>query len=478
MPLKRQVYLLDPQKLPPETIAVTFAKTSRSPKTFREIASELTDEKSAEFHEKWVVGYGHASVAEHAVLHIAVENVSRLAVECLESNRLASYTEKSTRYQKWDQDSFYVPDEIKDLKLRQAYIETNRFLFQTYRDSLPLVQNVIASHHPKNENESESAWERRIRSLYVDVSRFILPASALANVGITINARTLEHALRKMLSHPLQEVRKIGEEIKAVSRENVPTLVKYANPVNYWVTVAENFEKEAKGIKPDFPKDDWCQLVHYDSAAEKRVIAAMLYRHGQAEFQHVWNYVQQCSSEKICQLAQLLIKDIGRFDIPVRELEYANFTFDLLMDQGAYFEIKRHRMMTQTPQLLTTNLGYAVPKSIVTAGFEHQYHRAMAKANETYQMIAKENPEIAAYIVPNAYNRRVLIQSNLRSLDHLIALRAASNAHFSVRRIAHRMAEEIYTVSPLTKYWVRDESKETWQDVENRYFAETGISAA
>ena len=80
----RQVYLLDPQKLPPETIAVTFAKTSRSPQSFREIAAELTDEKSAEFHEKWVVGYGHASVAEHAVLHIAVENISRLAVECLE----------------------------------------------------------------------------------------------------------------------------------------------------------------------------------------------------------------------------------------------------------------------------------------------------------------------------------------------------------------------------------------------------------
>ncbi len=109
MPSERQVYLLDPQSLPPETIAVTFAKTSRSPQSFREIAAELTDEKSAQFHEKWVVGYGHSSVAEHAVLHVAVENVSRLAVECLESNRLASYTEKSTRYQTWDAEHFFIP---------------------------------------------------------------------------------------------------------------------------------------------------------------------------------------------------------------------------------------------------------------------------------------------------------------------------------------------------------------------------------
>ena len=91
-----------PQKHTPETIAVAFAKTSRSPESFDQIAAELTDQKSAEFNEKWVVGYGHSSVAEHAVLHIAVENVSRLAVENLESNRLASYTEKSTRYQTWE----------------------------------------------------------------------------------------------------------------------------------------------------------------------------------------------------------------------------------------------------------------------------------------------------------------------------------------------------------------------------------------
>ena len=72
----RRIYLLSPKDLSPETIAVAFAKTSRSPESFREIASVLSDEKSARFHEKWVVGYGHASVAEHAVLHIAISSDS------------------------------------------------------------------------------------------------------------------------------------------------------------------------------------------------------------------------------------------------------------------------------------------------------------------------------------------------------------------------------------------------------------------
>jgi len=100
----RDIYLLDPAQLSPEVIAVAFAKTSRSPESFREIAAGLTDESSAQFHERWVVGYGHASVAEHAVLHLAFENVSRLAIEAIENNRLASYTEKSTRYQVFERD--------------------------------------------------------------------------------------------------------------------------------------------------------------------------------------------------------------------------------------------------------------------------------------------------------------------------------------------------------------------------------------
>src|SRR5512146_1961228 len=110
----REIYLLPPRALAPETIAVVFAKTSRSPESFRDIATQLSEEKSAQFHEKWVVGYGHASVAEHAVLHIAFENVSRLAIESIESNRLASYTEKSTRYQRWGTDSFTIPPELEN----------------------------------------------------------------------------------------------------------------------------------------------------------------------------------------------------------------------------------------------------------------------------------------------------------------------------------------------------------------------------
>src|SRR5512143_1099144 len=238
---EREIYLLSPRALSPETIALAFAKTSRSPESFRDIAAELSDEQSAKFHEKWVVGYGHASVAEHAVLHIAFENVSRLAIESIESNRLASYTEKSTRYQKWGPDDFSIPPELEGHPLEERYTGTVRRLFQAYADSLAPVRAVVEKQAPRRENESEEAWDRRIRSKYVDVCRFLLPAAALANVGMTVNARALEHAIRKMLSHPLGEVREIGQTVKEVARGEVPTLVKYAEPVPYLMETIDEF---------------------------------------------------------------------------------------------------------------------------------------------------------------------------------------------------------------------------------------------
>ena len=41
--------------------------------------------------------------------------------------------------------------------------------------------------------------------------RFLLPAATLTNVGITLNARSMEHAIRKLLSSDLVEEQEIGE---------------------------------------------------------------------------------------------------------------------------------------------------------------------------------------------------------------------------------------------------------------------------
>ncbi|MGE5252285.1 MAG: FAD-dependent thymidylate synthase [Bacteroidota bacterium] len=469
----REIYLLSPRELSPEIIAVAFAKTSRSPESFRDIAAQLSEEKSAEFHEKWVVGYGHASVAEHAVLHIAFENVSRAAIEVIEGNRLASYTEKSTRYQKWGPDDFTIPPELEGHPLEDKYSRTVRMLFQTYADSLAPVREVVQKKFPRRENESGPAWDRRIRSKYVDVCRFLLPAAALANVGMTVNARALENAIRKMLSHPLEEVRQIGRAVKEAALAEVPTLVKYAEAAPYLVESMRELAQARSSLLQDAGRsagESWCQLVDYDREGEKKVLAAALYRFGELPFEAAMAHIEGLGGAECRELAASLLGRLGRFDEPLRELEYAAYTFDLVMDQGAYAEFKRHRMMTQTPQALTTRLGYAMPRLIEEAGFATAYVAAMQQAAETYEALHGLNPLVAQYVVPNGYRRRVLAQFNLRSAYHFCQLRSASNAHFSIRKIAERVAEEIRRVHPLLSAYMAL-PEETWKDVEEAYFA-------
>jgi thymidylate synthase ThyX len=467
---EREIYLLSPRALSPETIAVAFAKTSRSPESFRAIAAELSDEKSAQFHEKWVVGYGHASVAEHAVLHIAFENISRLAIESIEGNRLASYTEKSTRYQKWGSDDFTIPPELEGHPLCNEYVETIRFLFKTYADSLEPVRSLIFERFPRRENEKDEAWDRRIRSKYVDVCRFILPAASLANVGMTANARVLENMIRKMLSHELMEVRQIGEKVKEVALGETPTLVKYAEAVPYLADTINEFTGRDMTHHAS-RENEWCTLIDYDKEGEKRILAAALYRFAEISYAEALAYVQSLDDEKGPKLAESLLGRLGKFDTPLRELEYTNYTFDLVMDQGAYAEFKRHRMMTQTPQKLTTRLGYTIPRLFTEAGFGSQYRTAMESAAKMYERLYQFNPNVAQYVVPNGFNRRVLAEFNLREAFAFCQLRSAANAHFSIRRIAQRIYEEIATVHPLlTKYMKLHE--ETWKSVEESYFTE------
>ncbi|MEW6287765.1 MAG: FAD-dependent thymidylate synthase, partial [Chloroflexota bacterium] len=419
--------------------------------------------------EKWVVGYGHASVAEHAVLHIAFENVSRLAIESIESNRLASYTEKSTRYQKWGQDDFWIPSELDGHPLRAEYMDTIRFLFRTYADSLDPLRSLVLERFPRRENESDDAWDRRIRSKYVDVCRFILPAAALANVGMTANARVIENMIRKMLSHELTEVRQIGTKVKEVAKTETPTLVKYADVVPYLVETAADLSNRQSEII-NRKSDDWCSLIDYDRNGETKVLAAALYRFGEMTYAGTLSYVEALDEEAKSRLAETLLGRLGRYDAPLRELEYCTYTFDLVMDQGAYAEFKRHRMMTQTPQRLTTRLGYATPRLMAEAGFGSRYEAAMEAAAQMFEKLYEFSPVVAQYVVPNGYNRRVLAQFNLREAYAFCQLRSAANAHFSIRRVAQRMYEEMARVHPLlTKYMKLPE--ETWQGVEENYFA-------
>ncbi len=476
----RRVYLLRERDLTPETIAVAFAKASRSPEPFDQNAAELSDDASAKFHEKWVVGYGHASVAEHAVLHIAVENVSRLAIECLESNRLVSFTEKSTRYQKWSSGAFLLPPEIAGGAPEPLYRETCTQLLDAYARALEAAGNLARSRFPRQAGESDSRWEGRIRSRYVDVCRYLLPAAVLANVGITINARALEHAIRKLLSHPLAEVRSIGAEIKQTALAEVPTLVKYAEENAYLRDLAEKYRRASAPLgipspPPEDPPRSWMRLVDYEPGAEDRALAAAGVRFCGWGLEESARRIRNASSEQRRSLADALLGGLDDHDQPLRELEHITYTFEAVMDQGAYFEVKRHRMMSQTPGPLGCDLGYITPRWFEEAGFLAEYNGAMQSAGAAYRTLRTSlGADAAAYVVPNGYLRRMALSMNLREAFHFCRLRSSEGAHAAVRVLALQAAEQIRLVHPLLGVILSGEGQPDWKGLEREFFRTEG----
>jgi hypothetical protein len=196
-------------------------------------------------------------------------------------------------------------------------------------------------------------------------------------------------------------------------------------------------------------------LAHYDRDAEARVIAACLYRHGRLSYERAWAQASAMSPAERAAVIGRSLGRLGRFDAPLREFEHTTYTIDIVCDQGAYFDLKRHRMMTQSPQAPTVELGYAVPKAIDDAGFGREYRDAIERASEVSKAIGRDFPHEAAYLVTNAHNRRFLCTLNLRELYSMVPLRAREAGHFSYRRIAMQIFETIKAVHPALLAHVR-----------------------
>jgi thymidylate synthase ThyX len=97
---------------------------------------DLTNDNLKEYVERIAYEVGHSGVLEHTTIVVAIENISRLAVNYLEHHRIASYDEQSFRVNQgeiklsYDKDNF-----IKDnhVKIYKHMIETGLFEDKTMR---------------------------------------------------------------------------------------------------------------------------------------------------------------------------------------------------------------------------------------------------------------------------------------------------------------------------------------------------------
>ncbi len=422
--------------------------------------------KAQNFYDRILDGYGDDSIGELGGAHLAIENISMLAAKVIEDSRIGgSPLEKSTRYIYFDQKVkgeylFYREPVLMTSAFRDLYVNTCNMLFETYSSMIPQLTDYMERVFPKTEEITKAAYAAAIRAKVLDCVRGLLPASTLTNMGMFGNGRFFEYLLSKLHISPLAELQDIGKRSYEELSKIIPSFVRRAEPHHRhhesWSQFADRVSSELSGlaaqISPQITKtkSPGVRLSTFDPDAPYKVIAGLLYPHCDRGFDELLKYARTLDvedQEKILDAAAA--NRMNRRHKSPRALENAVVTFEIIADFGAYRDLQRHRIATQDRQYLTCDLGYAEPFEIEACGLSDQYRRAMDQAKEAFDLIAKELPEEAQYIVPMAYNIRWYFQCNLRALQWMTELRSTPQGHPAYRIVAQQMARLVSEKQPI-----------------------------
>ena len=265
---------------------------------------------------------------------------------------------------------------------------------------------------------------------------------------MTANARTIEHMVGKLKANKLHEIMTLGESIKQETETIIPTLLRHADRQSWRDRIVTSSGTHTISNVNDV------KLVRYDHDAVQRVVGAMTYGAEQSDYDSLKCWSDTLSPETNEAILSGTIR--GEHDPAPREFEHTNYTFEITLDYGAFRDIQRHRLTTQTIKLLSPLYGFEVPDEIVEFGYGPQFTELMNRGQELYLELEQNiGPEAAQYCLPMAYRIQFLMTCNLRELCHLIELRSKPQGHKSYRAIANRMFDLVNEVHPMLAQLIR-----------------------
>ncbi|MBX6394620.1 MAG: FAD-dependent thymidylate synthase [Alicyclobacillaceae bacterium] len=483
--LDRRVYLIE--NLPEEVIAVVFAYVSRSPNSFRDnlakllAGGELLDSAVSEkdpalagakriardFHERWVIGYGHSSVAEHAVVHVGIERISRLASAELElASRFNSFTEYSQRYQRPRRGDVYIPPELygcpEALELYESF--QNR-AYETYEQLYAGLLDDFLRRVPKGENETDRAYRSRLEKMAFEDARYALTLATLTNLGMTGNGRAIRDALVRLLSSPYAECRELARELEEEVAKSLPTLLRHVEPSPYLLHVASRFSdvlqaKSSMGDSPvhgrrsegltrrEAPEVRWISIPDYREALV-RLVTGLWVSFGAFSFEEARRRAETLTVRELEEHARAAWENLAFYEHPHEAFRSIVYQVSLCVSEANWHQLLRHnRGASFVYGPPAGNSGWVIPPRIERAGLAEVLAAFQEKADEVWERMQELCPEAAPYCVTNAHRREVIMTVDLWELYHLINLRTSSEAQWDIRRVFEYILEELAACHP------------------------------
>lgn len=487
----------------PEQIGALLSRYSRTSLTGRRLfLKEFYPNKNRgkEFFDAWLVDYGDDSIQEMVGgIPSACEYVSNVAVKEIEDARqAASFIEKSSRYVAFDKKfpngefMFYKDPDILNSRHADSYLKLMRALFTSYSENIEKMSALIKDKNPIDnisfrinekvikiseltkeieemsgitEADLVKSYDNAIKANALDFLRDYLPMSTLTHVGISMNGRSYENMLHKMLSSPLAESRFIAKRLHAELSKVVPSIVKriddnYGNNFQAFLSMRrKNSEEYAQQFTSGLiEKGPGVDLVEFkgigssdpEKSMQATLVTAILYKSSEgASIRQVQEVAEKMSEE---QRKEIISKYVGartnRRHKPGRAFESAEYLFDLKGRVGIYRDLQRHRIGLQERQMFSTRLGYETRNEFDDIGIGDDYRQKMKEVSELYEQIREKMPYQAQYVVTYGYNVRWSYRFSARQLYHLCELRSSQQGHPDYRKIVQEMAMKVKQVHP------------------------------
>lgn len=460
--------------LPDSTRAALFARYSRTAKPLKRVfldefhRSDEADfetgtvglERASDLFSRVLADYGDDSVAQLAGVHVSCEQVSNVLTKVLERGRLMGYLEQSTRYVFYGDRPGGRYRYHRDPELfagpHAAVVEAALDgLFETYCVVNDAVREALERKVPAD----DPAGRRAARAAALDVSRGLLPAATVSNVGMFGSPQAYEQLILRMRSHDLPEARTYAELLLVELKKVIPDfLTRLDRPerggvwVDYRRERSQALARAAADLGLDVPVSlgagSEVRLLGWREDAEDEIVANALYPHSNRSLEDLRAEVGQLSTER---RAELFAAAVGnrrnRRHRPGREWESADYEFEVVSDYGAFRDLQRHRLLTIEWQHLGTALGYEVPPEADAAGVGEAWRGAVERVEAAHAVVAADSPALAPYLVTMGHRVRYLMRMNAREAMHVIELRSSPQGHPSYRRVAQQMHAQIRDVA-------------------------------
>jgi len=439
----------------PETLSASYARISRDPRPVDELrrAAREEVEKARRSNQNIIFKMGHHSVAEHAVFNFDIIGVSRLAIEEIEKFRLCSYTEKSQRYITL-KDDFVLPEEIVKAGKQDIFVEIIKAQNSLYGKLYEKLRPYFFDKHPElSANPKKQAipegWAK-------EDARYIASLATEGQLGMTINGRNLELLIRRFASKKLAELQGLNERIYELAKEVAPSIILFTESSNYDAKTYEEFRNRAARLMSASLKKGWpclketIRLVDCTRGGDDKLLASILHTTSSLSYGQCLAKVKALKPRRKRELVKAAFERLEFYDFPLREFEFVNFTFDIVLSASCFAQLKRHRMATLTCQDYAPGLGVTIPPSVEEIGAKREFVDMIERTNDVYFHLKNYVGPAADYILTNAHRRRALLKVNPRELYHISRLREDTTAQWDIRDLSAKMSALAKKAMPLT----------------------------